>query len=244
MQLPELEVLQQLDKSAQQQVLLPINQHLESLSAEGRMSWAMAHLPANLALTSSFGIQAAVCLHLVTRYQRDIPVIFTDTGYLFPETYQFVDRLTEQLQLNLQIYRAEHSPAWQEARYGKLWQQGAAGINQYNQINKVEPLQRAISSLHVRGWFAGLRREQSATRASLPVLSIQRGCYKFLPIIDWTNRQIYHYLKANQLDYHPLWDQGYVSVGDVHTTRKWQPGMNEADTRFFGLVRECGLHKE
>ena len=244
MQLPELDTLNQLDKPAQQQALLSINQHLESLSAEARMAWAMVNLPGNLALTSSFGIQAAVCLHLVTRYQPEIPIIFTDTGYLFPETYQFVDRLTEQLQLNLHIYRSDFSPAWQEARYGKLWEQGEVGINKYNQINKVEPLQRALSSLQVRAWFAGLRREQSDTRATLPVLSIQRGYFKFLPIIDWTNRQVYQYLNTNQLDYHPLWDKGYVSVGDVHTTRKWQPGMSEADTSFFGLVRECGLHKD
>lgn len=244
MELPKLASLSQLNKYAQQQALLPINQYLESLSAEARMKWAIAHLPANLALTSSFGIQAAVCLHLVTRYQPEIPVIFTDTGYLFPETYQFVDRLTKQLHLNLHIYRSDYSTAWQEAIYGKLWEQGEAGIRQYNQINKVAPLQRALARLQVGGWFAGLRREQSDTRRALPVLSIQRGCYKFLPIIDWTNRQVYLYLKANQLDYHPLWDKGYVSVGDVHTTRQWQPGMSEADTRFFGLVRECGIHKD
>lgn len=74
-------------------------------------------------LTSSFGAQAAVCLHMVTRQRPDIPVILVDTGYLFPETYRYIDDLTQRLDLNLQVYRAALSPAWQEARYGRLWEQ-------------------------------------------------------------------------------------------------------------------------
>lgn len=91
--------------------------------------------------------------------------------------------------------------------------------------------------------FAGLRREQSGSRTNLPVLAIQRGVFKVLPIIDWDNRTIYQYLQKHGLKYHPLWDEGYLSVGDTHTTRKWEPGMAEEETRFFGLKRECGLHE-
>jgi hypothetical protein len=86
-------------------------------------------------LTSSFGAQSAVCLHLVTQ-QADIPVVLVDTGYLFPETYQFIDELSERLSLNLHIYRAQHSAAWQEARYGKLWEQGLEGIERYNWLQQ------------------------------------------------------------------------------------------------------------
>jgi len=182
-------------------------------------------------------------LHLVTRQKADIPVILTDTGYLFPETYHFIDQLTEQLNLNLQVFRAELSPAWQEARYGKLWEQGVEGIERYNDINKVEPMNRALKTLGAQTWFAGLRREQSGSRAHLPVLAVQRGVFKILPIIDWDNRQIFQYLKENGLSYHPLWEQGYLSVGDTHTTKKWEEGMSEEETRFFGLKRECGLHE-
>ncbi|MHA6431740.1 phosphoadenosine phosphosulfate reductase domain-containing protein, partial [Escherichia coli] len=78
---------------------------------------------------------------------------------------------------------------------------------------------------------------------NLPVLAIQRGVFKVLPIIDWDNRTIYQYLQKHGLKYHPLWDEGYLSVGDTHTTRKWEPGMAEEETRFFGLKRECGLHE-
>jgi phosphoadenosine phosphosulfate reductase len=141
------------------------------------------------------------------------------------------------------VFRAETSPAWQEARYGKLWEQGVEGIEKYNEINKVEPMNRAIETLGAQTWFAGLRRDQSGSRANLPVLGVQRGVFKLLPIIDWDNRQIHQYLEQHKLKYHPLWDEGYLSVGDTHTTRKWEPGMAEEETRFFGLKRECGLHE-
>ncbi|MBN3190844.1 phosphoadenylyl-sulfate reductase [Pectobacterium brasiliense] len=238
-----LEALNALPKAEQSAALAVVNGQLEQLSAQERVSWALENLPGDYVLSSSFGIQAAVSLHLVTQQRPDIPVILTDTGYLFPETYQFIDALTEQLKLNLQVYRAAESPAWQEARYGKLWEQGVEGIERYNLLNKVEPMNRALSELKAKTWFAGLRREQSGSRGELPVLAIQRGVFKFLPIIDWDNRTVYRYLKENGLDYHPLWEQGYLSVGDTHTTRKWEPGMAEEETRFFGLKRECGLHE-
>lgn len=238
-----LEALNALPKAEQAAALAVVNGQLEQLSAQERVSWALENLPGDYVLSSSFGIQAAVSLHLVTQQRPDIPVILTDTGYLFPETYQFIDALMEQLKLNLQVYRAAESSAWQEARYGKLWEQGVEGIERYNQLNKVEPMNRALSELKAKTWFAGLRREQSGSRGELPVLAIQRGIFKFLPIIDWDNRTVYQYLKENGLSYHPLWDQGYLSVGDTHTTRKWEPGMAEEETRFFGLKRECGLHE-
>ncbi len=239
----DLAALNALPKVERVMALAQVNNQLDKLSAQDRISWALEHLPGEFVLSSSFGIQAALLLHMVTRQKPNIPVILTDTGYLFPETYRFIDQLTEQLDLNLQVFRAEQSPAWQEARYGKLWEQGVEGIEKYNQINKVEPMNRAMQSLGASTWFAGLRRDQSGSRAHLPVLAIKRGIFKFLPVIDWDNRQVYQYLQQNGLSYHPLWDEGYLSVGDTHTTRKWEPGMAEEETRFFGLKRECGLHE-
>ncbi|MCW9689399.1 phosphoadenylyl-sulfate reductase [Proteus terrae] len=243
MSLFQLASLKQLPVEEQTHALSEINQQLEQLSAIERVTWALEHLPKAYVLSSSFGIQAAVCLHLITRQYPEIPVILTDTGYLFPETYQFIDTLTQQLQLNLKIYRAEISSSWQEARYGKLWLEGIDGIERYNQINKVEPMERALKALQAQTWFAGLRRQQAKSREHLPVLSIAKGIFKFLPIVDWGSKQVYQYLKENNLPYHPLWDQGYLSVGDTHTTRKWEDGMSEEETRFFGLKRECGLHE-
>lgn len=232
-----------LDKTQQTAYLSELNTQLENKRAQQRIEWAIDNLPAQFVLSSSFGIQAALTLHMVTQVLPEIPVILTDTGYLFPETYQFIEQLTEQLKLNLQVYRAQQTPAWQEAIYGQLWTQGLEGIERYNQLNKVEPMERALNELQAQSWFSGLRREQSASRANLSVLGIGKGIFKILPVIDWNNKQVYEYLTKHNLPYHPLWEQGYLSVGDTHTTRKWEEGMSEADTRFFGLKRECGLHE-
>jgi len=219
------------------------NELFASLEAEARVEWALHHLPAQHVLSSSFGAQAAVSLHMVAQQQANIPVIFVDTGYLFPETYQFVDELTERLQLNLKVYRSKTSPAWQEARYGKRWDKGVEGIAAYNRENKVEPMERALRELNVSTWFAGLRRKQSQSRADVPFLSWSRGDrWKVHAIADWSDRDIYNYLKKHNLPYHPLWEKGYISIGDVHTTRSLNDVASSEETRFFGLTRECGLH--
>jgi phosphoadenosine phosphosulfate reductase len=223
-------------------VLSEISANLEKISAEERVRWALERFRPEIMLSTSFGVQSAVLLHMVTQQWPEIPVVMVDTQYLFPETYRFADELTERLKLNLKVYRAQTSAAWQEAREGKLWEHGVDGIEQYNQINKVEPMQRAIRELGVRGWITGLRRQQAKSRNGVGVLQKQNDVVKIQPIIDWTDRMIYDYLKKYDLPYHPLWEQGYVSIGDVHTTRPLSADMTEEETRFFGLKRECGLH--
>lgn len=225
------------------EALADINEALEAMDAQARVAWALENLPANHIVSSSFGAQSAVMLHMLTQAQPNIPVVLTDTGYLFPETYGFIDELTEKLDLNLHVYRAKLSAAWQEARFGRLWEKGIEGIEKYNQMNKVEPMQRALGELKAGTWFAGLRRSQSDTRGKLPVLQKVGNQFKLYPIIDWSNKDLHYYLKEHNLPYHPLWEQGYVSIGDWHTTQSLQEGMNEQDTRFFGLKRECGLHE-
>lgn len=222
--------------------LAEANRLLATLDAEQRCVWAQRHLPGNQAISTSFGVQSAVTLHLLTRLQPDIPVIFIDTGYLFPETYRYADRLVELLDLNLKVFRPELGSAWMEARLGKLWENGSEGIHRYNQMHKVEPMQRALAELDVRCWHAGLRREQASTRKQIQFLELKDGRFKFHPIADWSDLGIGSYILRHGLPEHPLLHQGYVSVGDVHTTRPLQPGMSPAQTRFFGLRRECGLH--
>lgn len=219
------------------------NRYLEKISAAERIQWAVDQLPDNQVLASSFGIQSAVMLHLVTSVKPDIPVILVDTGYLFEETYRFIDELAQRFDLNLHVYRSKLSPAWQETRYGKLWQQGLAGIEHYNNLNKVEPFKRALNELRADSWYSGLRRQQSGSRRELAVLRLQHGRCKIHPIIDWVNRDIHRYLRRHKLPYHPLWDEGYLSVGDHHTSQPLTPGLSEEQTRFFGLKRECGLHE-
>ena len=219
------------------------NKTLVNLTARERIRWGLKHLPGQHVLTSSFGAQAAVSLHLVTSECPDIPVVLIDTGYLFPETYRFIDQLTDRLSLNLKVYRPQISPAWQEARYGKRWERGATGIADYNEQNKVAPMRLALDELRVGTWFAGLRRQQSASRASVAYLESSGERWKVHAIADWTDRDVHRYLKQHELPYHPLWERGYVSIGDVHTTRSMHEVSDVAATRFFGLKRECGLHE-
>jgi phosphoadenosine phosphosulfate reductase len=218
------------------------DRRLSGATASERIGWAHSLFADSLVLSTSFGAQAAVMLHMATRMVPNIPVVFVDTGYLFPETYLFADQLTERLKINLKVYRSKESPAWIEARHGKLWEKGAQGIAAYNQIVKVEPMQRALAELGARAWLAGLRRVQSSTRENLPVVSTQDGRSKILPIVDWTDRDVHRYLTENDLPYHPLWEKGYVSIGDVQTTRPLTAELTPEETRFFGIKRECGLH--
>ncbi|WP_133500270.1 phosphoadenylyl-sulfate reductase [Cognatilysobacter terrigena] len=223
--------------------LVELNAWLAAQTAEERVAWALENLSGNHALSSSFGAQAAVSLHLATRQRADLPVILIDTGYLFPETYRFVDELVERLSLKLHVVRPQIGIAWMEARFGRLWEQGLDGLERYNRLRKVEPMQRALLELDVRCWIAGLRRSQSRSRAEVDFLELRDGRWKLHPIADWTDRDVYDYLRKHDLPYHPLWHEGYVSIGDVHTTRPLGDGMSEEDTRFFGLKRECGLHE-
>lgn len=221
----------------------PVSRDLEQATAEERVRWAIETFGDGLVMTTSFGIQSAVMLHLVTRIAPQIPVIFIDTGYLFPETYRFARDLTERLQLNLKKFVPAMTAAEQEALHGKLWEQGLDGLKRYNFINKVEPMERAVRELGATAWLAGLRRTQASTREALRVVQNQNKITKVHPIIDWDDRRVYRYLTDNKLPYHPLWEQGYVSVGDWHSTSKLLDGMSEEDTRFGGLKRECGLHE-
>jgi phosphoadenosine phosphosulfate reductase len=221
----------------------PVSLDLEKASAEDRVKWALEQFGDGLVMTTSFGIQAAVMLHLVTRVAPKIPVIFIDTGYLFPETYTFARDLTEKLGLNIKKFVPAMTAAEQEALYGKQWEQGLDGLKRYNMINKVEPMDRAVRELGATAWLAGLRRTQGSTREALKVVQQQNKITKIHPIIDWDNRTVHRYLTQHGLNYHPLWDQGYVSVGDWHSTTKLLDGMKEEDTRFGGLKRECGLHE-
>jgi phosphoadenosine phosphosulfate reductase len=216
---------------------------LENATAEDRVRWAAERFGDRLVMTTSFGIQSAVMLRLVTRIVPEIPVIFIDTGYLFPETYRFADALARQLALNLKIYNPAMTAARQEALYGKEWEQGIEGIERYNFINKVEPMERAVRELGATAWLTGLRRSQASTRRELKVVHNQNKVAKVHPIIDWDNRRVHRYLTDNALPYHPFWEQGFASVGDWHSTSKLLAGMTEEETRFGGLKRECGLHE-
>jgi phosphoadenosine phosphosulfate reductase len=219
-----------------------INEWLEGVDAAARVRWALANLPGPFALSSSFGAQAAVSLHLVAAQEPEIPVILIDTGYLFPETYEFVEQLRRQLSLNIKTFAGRQSVAEFEAQHGKLWEKGREGLDQYLEIRKVEPMRRALQELGVTTWFAGLRRSQAESRARLNPLEVRDGRFKVHPIFDWSDRDVYLYLKAHGLPYHPLWDKGYISIGDWHSTKSLSEVDSAEELRFAGLKRECGIH--
>ncbi len=221
-----------------------VNQKLGQADAHTLVKWGYETFEEGLVMSTSFGIQAAVMLHLVTSIVPNIPVIWVDTGYLPAETYRFAEELTERLKLNLKVYQSPISPARMEALYGKLWnEKDIDALNRYDQIRKVEPMQRALKELGATGWLAGLRADQTQHRQSLHRIGKQSGIYKILPILNWNARDIYQYLTAYDLPYHPFFDLGYTTVGDWHSSRPLTADdSDERDTRFHGLKQECGLH--
>lgn len=223
--------------------VVPSCPDFSAMNAEERVSWSLENLPGRHIVSSSFGAQAAVTLHLLTQQQPDIPVVLVDTGYLFPETYRFVDALTERLNLNLQVYRSPMSPGWQEARFGERWKMGPEALSEYNQQVKVEPMLRALKELDAATWFAGLRRTHSASREATPFLERSDARWKVHPIADWSDRDVHRYLTQHQLPYHPLWEHGYESIGDYHTSKSIHEVSDREQLRFLGMKRECGLHE-
>ena len=127
-----------------------------------------------------------------------------------------------------------------EAIYGKLWEEDHA--KRYDAMRKVEPMQRAIKDLGVTGWLAGLRASQTDFRATLTPVEFQNGVYKFYPILKWHTRDVHAYLEKHGLKYHPLYDKGYMSIGDIHNTFPIGSEEHERAGRFAGQKQECGLH--
>lgn len=221
-----------------------VRHKLKDASAQQVIEWAAETFGNGLVISTSFGIQSAVMLHLATKIVPNISVIWVDTGYLPAETYQFAQELTERLNLNLKVYQSFLTPARMEALYGKLWEyQDINALNRYDFMRKVEPMQRALKELSSTAWLAGLRRQQTEHRKSLERIVLQEQQYKIHPILHWNSRDIYNYLTAHDLPYHPYFEKGYVSVGDWHSSRPMKADdNNERDTRFHGLKQECGLH--
>ena len=210
----------------------------------GRIEWAIEKFGSSVVTSTSFGLQSAVMLHLVSQAEANIPVIFVDTGYLFPATYEYANVLQETLEFKAKVYSAKMSPAFQEASFGKLWEKGNTGMSKYNFLNKREPMDRALGELGARLWMAGLRKCQASSRESLPYIEEQNGIFKLYPILDWDDRTTYKYLPQNNLPYHPLEGMGYESLGDWHSTKKISEVENKEEARHGGHGRECGLHTD
>ncbi|KAG7380722.1 3'-phosphoadenylsulfate reductase [Phytophthora pseudosyringae] len=222
-----------------------LNAQLEGKTAQEIVQWTFETFGARAVLSSSFGIQSAVMLHLARGVSKDIPVVWVDTGYLPKETYQFAAHLTKLLDLDVRVYQSPITPARMEALYGKLYELEAPEAHrQYGFMRKVEPMQRALKELDAAALLVGVRADQTQHRQHMKHVNAYDGRLKICPILNWSKQEVEHYMGANELEYHPLKAQGYESVGDAHSSRP----VTEADQgndragRFNGKQQECGLH--
>jgi phosphoadenosine phosphosulfate reductase len=215
---------------------------LASLEAGKRLALLAERYPGKVVATSSFGLQSAIMLHLIKQHAPSIPVVFIDTGYLFEETYRYAEELQELIGITAQVYGPRMSPARQEALYGKLWEQGSEGLDRYARLNKIEPMNRALQELGSSVWLSGLRRTQSSTRSNRAFAEQQSQTMKVYPILDWSDEMVAQYLEKHGLPKHPLAAEGYLTMGDWHSTRPDAGEGSAEETRFNGEKFECGLH--
>ncbi len=193
-------------------------------------------------VTSSFQADCMVLLHLVTQEEPEIPVLFLDTGYHFPETYIYRDAMTARYKLNTINLVPKLTVAEQESHFGILNQttpERCCGMR------KVEPLFSGLSGYEA--WFTGLRREQSPSRANLATradfqLPGGQHILKISPLADWSLTEVWAYLKVHEIPRLPLYDQGYTSVGCAPCTSRPLDPNNLRSGRWAGQKLECGIH--
>jgi phosphoadenosine phosphosulfate reductase len=217
-----------------------LNLELDGAEPEEILHTTMAALaPNKLAVISAFGPASLVVLHHVSRIAPRLPVIFIDTLHHFAATLEHVERVREHLGLNLKVYRPAASRAKFEARYGpRLWE---TDLDLYQHVSKVEPFRRATANLD--GWITGRRREQSETRAHLPIFEVGDRV-KVNPLANWSRARVWNFILDHGIPYNPLHDQGYASIGDEPLTTPVAPGEPERAGRWRGLDRtECGIHQ-
>lgn len=193
-------------------------------------------------VTCSFQTECMAIVDLLIAQKPDIPVLFLETGYHFPETYEYRDRMTAQMHLNLVNLMPKLTVAAQESQFGILNQ---TAPDRCCAIRKVEPLFSGLDPYGV--WFTALRREQSPTRANLQAMDQFRlpsgkQLLKVSPLASWTNADVWGYLKQRGIPVLPLYEQGYTSIGcEPCTTLPLDP-ENVRSGRWAGRKLECGIH--
>jgi len=192
--------------------------------------------------TCSFQAECMVLVDLVVAQQPDIPVLFLETGYHFPETYAYRDQMTERLRLNLVNLSSKLTVTEQESQFGILYQ---SAPDRCCGMRKVEPLFRGLEQFGV--WFTALRREQSPTRANLQTvdhfkLPSGKQLLKLSPLAAWSNAEVWAYLKQRNIPVLPLYDKGYTSIGCAPCTTPPVDPDNLRSGRWGGHKLECGIH--
>jgi phosphoadenosine phosphosulfate reductase len=199
------------------------------------LAWALARFPGSIALTLSFGGPGVVLAHMLAAIDPSVPVVFIDTGFLFPETLAFKDAVAERYGLRVVTLRPDSDP-------GPLYQTDPDGCCA---IRKVEPMRRALPAYDA--WVSAIRRDQSATRRQAAVierhLTDGHAVVKVHPLATWTREDVRRYSADHGVPSHPLFDRGYTSIGCWPCTRPTGPGEDERAGRWSGTGKtECGLH--
>ena len=221
------------------------NEELINLSSLEILEWGLQKFENNLAFTTSFGIQSSVLLHLIqsSSLKNEVKIFWIDTGYLPKETYLYANTLINKLSLNITILQSEISPAHMEAMYGKLWEsKRVEDINKYHQIRKVDPLDNALKKYSINCWGSGVRAQQTTNRGKMKFIELIRDTLSIRPLLGWSQKDIFYYMKEKNLPQHPLFMKGYSTVGDWHSSSAESSNAKGRSTRFGGVKQECGLH--
>lgn len=218
-----------------------LDRRLGSLPTEALIAGLAAGFRGRIALVSSFGADAAVLLHLVARADPAMPVLFLDTGRLFPETLAYRDRLVRQLGLT-GVRRLSPDPAEVAAEDPEAWA-WAGDADACCALRKTRPLARALRGFDL--WITGRKRHQSPGRAGLPLFEAEAGTgrVKANPLAGWSAAAVEAYRQAQDLPPHPLVAEGYPSIGCLPCTSRTRPGEPARAGRWRGRGKqECGIH--
>ena len=221
---------------------LALAEQLENFSPGALIDRVLADTRGSACLTCSFQAEDMIVLDLLRKRRPEISVLFLDTGYHFKETYAYRDKMQQLWNLNITNLAAKKSVAQQEAEFGILNQSDPAKCCH---LRKVEPLIEGLQNFEV--WFTGLRREQSPTRKNLKVLEHHelpsgKTLLKVSPLAAWTWGQVWKYTADNKIDFLPLYDLGYRSIGCQPCTAIPAEGADPRTGRWGGKKLECGIH--
>jgi phosphoadenosine phosphosulfate reductase len=217
-----------------------INERFAQSGPEEILAWAALEFGNKVVISSSFQTQSVALLHLISCYAPQIEVVFVDTGYHFPETLAYRDQLIELLHINVVNVSADEDKRQDfDANGNPLWQ---TNPDLCCALHKIAPMGKAL--LNREAWISGIRRDQTAVRsAAQPVEQQADGLYKVNALINWTSKDLWKYINRNDLPVHPLFNQGYLSIGCAPCTRPVQAGEDERSGRWAGKNKvECGLH--
>jgi phosphoadenosine phosphosulfate reductase len=224
-----------------------LNSLFESADPAKIVEWSAAQFGDELLMSSSFGAESAMLIHLAIQRRPDIRIVFVDTGYLFPETFAHLDALRTRFDLNVRIYRTLNDPLGYLQRAGEDELDWRKNIDRCCAENKNEPFDRAMRELAPKGWLRGIRRNQADTRKARQFIewSPRYRCYSVSPLLNLSTKDIFGYMKRHDLPYHPLYDQGYLSIGcnPLSCTRPVTIGDDPRSGRWAGSSKvECGLN--